>query len=296
MNPLAKACLCFGILALAAGCKSKPGEGAAGKPSASAVPAPVASGVPVSAEEVSKVVNPKGESVYSGPAGAVSGVITATGDAPPEQTQLLAKISEDCAPAREVYGKMFREGPGRTIADVLVAVTDYKGYIPEQHSIVEVQASGCAWSARTYALTFGQRMDVVAKDRRAYVPDLMGAQMPAQLVALPGGSGSVVYPPAPGRYILVDSLHLFTAANVVVLKYATHDVTGLDGRFSIERIPAGKAKLGVLLPATGAIVEREITIEPSKTLEVNIELPFDAKKYEEQQKPQPAPVSSGVKQ
>lgn len=277
----------FGVLALAAGlvsgCKSKPSEGkGAPAPSGSNVPAPVASGLPTTLADVSNVVNPLREPVYSGPAGAVRGVIRASGDAPPDQRHVLQKIGEDCAPAREMYGKLFREGAGRTLADVLVAVTEYKGYVPEQKSVVQVDASGCAWSGRTFALTFGQRIDVISKDRRPYVPDLMGAQMPAQLVALPGGGGSQLYPQSPGRFVLVDSLHLFTAANVVVLKYATHDVTGLDGRYSIERIPAGKVKLGVMLPATGAVIEREIEIQPSRTVDLDLELPFDLKKFEGQ--------------
>ena len=179
------------------------------------------------------------------------GVVTVSGDAAPEMPDVLAKIGEDCAPAREVYGRLFREGTGRTLADVLVAVTGYKGYVPEQHSIVTVPASGCAWSSRTLAVTFGQRIDVVAKDRKAYVPDLLGAKMPAQLIALPGGAGSTVYAQQPGRYVLVDSLRIYSMADVLVLKYATHDVTGLDGKFQIERIPAGRVTVSALLPATG---------------------------------------------
>lgn len=263
---------------VAAGCKR--GGEETGAPAASGtLPAPVASGVAMPLDVVSRAVNPRQEPVYSGPAGSVRGVVTVTGDPAPAQPDVLAKIGEDCAPAREVYGHVFREGPGRTLADVLVAVTGYQGYVPAQHSIVELPASGCAWASRTIAVTFGQRIDVQAKDRKAYVPDLLGANMPAQLIALPGGASSSVYAQSPGRYALVDSLRIYSMADVLVLKYATHDVTGLDGKFQIERIPAGKVRVSALLPATGETVEREITIEPSRTAEVKFELPFDEKKY-----------------
>jgi hypothetical protein len=280
--------LLVGLTALGAGCKRDQG-GAAPAPSGSgALPAPVASGVPIPLDLVSRTVNPRGEAVYSGPAGSVRGVVTVSGDAPPEDPAVLAKIGEDCAPAREVYGHLFREGQGRTLADVLVAVTGYKGYVPEQHSIVEVAGSGCAWSARTIAVTFGQRIDIVAKDRKAYVPDLLGAKMPAQLIALPGGAGSTVYAQQPGRYALVDSLRIYSMADVLVLKYATHDVTGLDGKFQIERIPAGRVTVSALLPATGETVEQTIEIQPSHATELKLVIPFDLAKYKERTAKSPA--------
>jgi hypothetical protein len=143
-----------------------------------------------------------------------------------------------------------------------------------------VEGNGCAWSTRTVAMTFGERLDVVAKDRRAYVPDLMGARMAAQILALPGGSGSSLYAQQPGRYVLVDSMRIFATAEVLVLKYATHDVTGMDGRYEIPDIPKGKVTLSAVLPATGATIERSIEIEAGRTQEVNLEIPFDLAKYE----------------
>jgi len=233
--------------------------------------------------------------VYSGPAGTVRGVVVASGDPAPELPEVLAKIGDDCAPAREVYGRLFREGTGRTLADVLVAVTGYKGYVPEQHSIVTVPASGCAWSTRTLSVTFGQRIDILAKDRKAYVPDLLGAKMPAQLIALPGGAGSTVYAQQPGRYVLVDSLRIYSMADVLVLKYATHDVTGLDGKFNIERIPVGRVTVSALLPATGETFEQEAIIEPSRTVELKIVLPFDLAKYKARSaKPDPSAAPSAA--
>lgn len=285
--------LLCGALAFLAGCKRESSEATPAASASRALPAPVASGVPIAPELVSHSVNPKGEPVYSGPAGTVRGVVTISGDAPPEEAEVLAKIGDDCAPAREVYGRLFREGAGRTVADVLVAVTGYKGYVPEQHSIVTLPASGCAWSTRTVAMTFGQRLDIVAKDRKAYVPDLVGAKMPAQLIALPGGSGSTVYAQQPGRYALVDSLRIYSVADVLVLKYATHDVTGLDGKFQIERIPAGRVTVSALLPATGETSEQAVEIEASRTVDLKIVLPFDLAKYKARTaKPQPSAAPS----
>jgi hypothetical protein len=273
----------LGVLALSSGCKrgkpeQKPGAALA---SAQGLPAAVASGIPLPVDAISRAVNPDAKQAYSGPAGSVHGVITMKGDPAPELPGVLSQIKNECAPAREVYGHLFREGTGRTLADVFVAVTGYDGYVPPETSVVTVQASGCAWSTRMVGMTFGQRLEVVSKDHKAYVPDLMGASMPAQIVALPGGSGSSLYPESPGRYLLVDSMRIFSRAEVLVVKYATHDVTGLDGKFSIDRIPAGRVTLSAVLPATGQTVERTIEINASRPLEQNLEFSFNAQQYRE---------------
>lgn len=231
-------------------------------------------------ETISHVVNPDSKPPYTGPSGKVFGTVTMKGDPPADMPEVTRQIKDECAPAREVYGQVFREGPGRTLADVFVAVTGYDGYVPPPSSVVTVAASGCAWSTRTVGMTFGQRLEVVSKDHKAYVPDLLGANMPAQLVALPGGSGSALYPESPGRYVLMDSMRIFSRAEVLVVKYATHAVTGLDGKFSIEHIPAGKVTLSAVLPATGQTVEKSIEINPAQPLKQDLEFTFDAAMFQ----------------
>jgi hypothetical protein len=241
--------------------------------------APVASGLPNAKELVSKVVNPNNEPEYVGPTGTVKGVVTTSGDQAPETPQHTAKIKGACPEGRATYSHLFREGMMRSLADVLVAVTGYKGYVPEKEQKVLVAARGCAFSTRTIAMTFGQTLDVVSKDGEAYVPTLLGSRMEAQLLALPGGGPSTLYPQQPGHYLLSDSIKVFMMADVFVVKYPTHDVTSLDGRFEISGIPVGKARISVMLPATRAVVEQDIEIKADAPLELALTLPFDAKAY-----------------
>jgi hypothetical protein len=242
--------------------------------------APVASGLPGANDRISKAVNPENKPAYAGPTGIVRGLITATGDAPPVATAHLQQIKGNCPEARETYGRLFREGMLRSLADVLVAVTGYEGYVPAKEPKQVIAARGCAFSTRTVALTFGQTLEIVSKDREAYVPNLLGSRMKAQLLALPGGAGSTVYPTEPGHYMLTDDIKLFMMADVFVVKYSTHDVTGLDGKYEIAGIPVGKARISALLPATGAVVEKDIEIKAGTPLELPLELPFDAKATE----------------
>ena len=273
----------LGVIASACGKKpdAAPAGAASAKPSPSAfkAAAPVASGLPSMQELVSKVVNPENAPAYSGPTGSVRGVVTATGDQSPVATAHLAKIKPPCPEGRETYGHIFREGMMRSLADVLVAVTGYSGYVPAQEPKQTVGARGCAFSTRTVALTFGQTLDVVSKDNEGYAPNLLGSHMQAQLLALPGGVPSTLYPPEPGHYLLTDDMKVFMLADVFVLKYATHYVTSLDGRFEIKGIPVGKARISALLPATQVVVEKEIEIKAGETLDLPLQLKFDAKAY-----------------
>jgi hypothetical protein len=257
------------------------GASAAAAPSASAfkLPAPVASGLPASPEVVSKVVNPENQPVYVGPTGSVRGLVTGSGDAPPVATAHLRQIKGNCPDARDAYGHIFREGMMRSLADVLVAVTGYSGYVPAAEPKQTVSARGCAFSTRTVALTFGQTLDVVSKDGEGYVPNLLGSHMQAQLLALPGGAPSTVYPQQPGHYVLTDDIKVFMLADVFVLKYSTHDVTSLDGRYEIKGIPVGKARISAMLPSTQVVVEKDIEIKAGETLELPLEIAFDAKAY-----------------
>lgn len=275
----------FGLVACTKKSDTPAGAGSGTPAKAAAAPsvfkpaAPVASGLPGMPGLVSKIVNPENQPAYSGPTGSVRGVVTATGDAAPVATAHLARIKGNCPEARDVYGHVFREGMMRSLADVLVAVTGYSGYVPATEPKQTVSARGCAFSTRTIALTFGQTIDVVSKDREGYVPNLLGSHMQAQLLALPGGAPSTLYPPEPGHYVLTDDIKVFMLADVFVLKYATHDVTSLDGRYEIKGIPVGKARISALLPSTNAVVEKDIEIKAGEALEVPLELPFNAKSY-----------------
>jgi len=281
-------------LALASGCRKKADKPeATPAPSASALPAPVASGLAIPADVVAKVVNSSGRPPYAGPTATVKGLVRSVGDPAPEATDAIKQIPPECDLAKQAYSKLFRTGPNGELADALVTVTGYDAYVPERVAARPVDARGCFWGARTFALTFGQRLEVSSKDRRPYVPDLVGGRLPAQIIAMPGGAPSAIYPNQPGRYVLIDSMRIFAIAEVYVLKYPTHVVTGLDGRYEITGIPPGKdLKLTAFSPQTGELVEKTITLAGGQTLVEDLELPFSLQKHAESRAKAPAPAPS----
>jgi hypothetical protein len=282
------------IATLVAGCDQKTTpEGAT---SASATPSasgpPVVNAIPAKDEKIRSGVNPRNEEPYKGPTGSVRGTITAKGDVAPVLDEIAKQIPDKCKGARLVYGRTFREGMLRSLADALVAVTEYRGFIPAKSESITITAKDCAFDQRTYVLTYGQRIDVVNKGPESHLPQLLGASTRAVMVAVPGGEAVKIYPDKPGRFTLMDQMNDFMKAEVFAFKYPTATVTGLDGKFEITGIPVGKAKVSALLPATNQSAQKDVTILADKTIEVNLEIEFDKKTLEPAKTP---PKSSAPK-
>jgi hypothetical protein len=248
---------------------------------------PLASGIPVPLSKVQGEINRDGRAPYSGPSGAVEGTVRVSGDAAPD-TQL--DIPKACADAVAMYKKLFREGPGRTVADALVGVTEYDGFIPAKTDVVPVAIHGCAFDRRTIALTYGQRIEVKNDDpSEPYLPDLLGAKLPAKLLALPRGDAVRLYPLEVGQYLLAELMgKSWMKADVYVVRFSTHAVTGLDGRYRVEGLPAGDVKVSAFLPEIGKTVNHQVVVKAGATTKVDFVLPYKAEK-----KSQPKLPASG---
>jgi hypothetical protein len=267
------------VLLLQPGCRSKstakpdaPGPRAsASVPQVEARPAPSA--------EIQAALNPSKEPVYSGPIGTIRGVIRVSGDPSPELPEVKKAIpAGKCDDARAFYGTLFREGPGRELADVLVAVTGYKGYVEATGVSKQVQARGCAFESRTMALVFGQRLDVQNRGPETFIPLLSGAKQAALLVAVPNGDPVKLFPSKVGEYELVDQTHDYAKAAVFVLKYPTVTVTKLDGKYEISGIPAGEVDVSALLPATRGTATQHVKVVAGEATTVDLTIPYSAAK------------------
>ena len=226
--------------------------------------------------QVAKIVNPRSLAPYAGPSDTVRGIVRLSGDEPLVMEKALASMESSCTASQEVFRTTPRQGNGRALADAFVAVTGYDGFVPAREKAVTVLGQGCSWNRRTIGMTFGQDLRVKSNDKRPYVPELLGQPLPAQLFALPGGQPVSLPPRSPGQFRLLDSMRLYNLADVVVVPYATFDVTSLDGKFEIKGIPAGKARVDALLPATGEVAGKEIEVKPGEVTEVELTIAFDS--------------------
>ncbi len=81
-------------------------------------------------------------------------------------------------------------------------------------------------------------------------------------------------------------------AEVLVGKFPTHAVTGLDGHYVIPHVPVGKVKVSALLPATMAQSEKEVEVHAGELVDVPLTLPFDRKAWDARRSGSPAPATS----
>jgi hypothetical protein len=249
-------------------------------------PQPTMSGAPIPIEQVEAAVNPTKLPAYTGPTGIIEGTVRIKGDPAPE---VPLKIPPACKGAEQTYGRLFREGDNRTAADVLIAVTGFKGYVPETEETVTLTIDKCAYSTRTIAMTFGQHLEVKNLDaKNSFIPVLQGSRFTAYMVAVPKGSPVKLYPHRVGQYELVDNMNRpWMSADTFVLKYATHVVTGLDGHFRLEGIPAGEVTVNALLPAINATQGKKITVKAGETVKVDFVITFDKTKVDGKTSPRP---------
>jgi len=263
------------LLLLGAGCRSSPavsdkGQAPAGSGTSEAPPPPA-----VPEEQRRAALNPGDAKAYSGPVGTVAGTVRVSGPTAPELPEVLAKIpAGKCDDGRAFYGKLFREGPGRELGDVLVAVTGYQGFIPPKDEPKVVTAKGCAFESRTLAMVFGQELLVRNRGPEPFIPLLENSGQLAVMVAMPGGDPVRLFPSKVGQYRLSDQSHPFATADVFVLKYPTFAVTGVDGRFAISGIPVGEVIVSAHLPATKQTATQRVVIESGKVVTLDLTLPF----------------------
>jgi hypothetical protein len=210
------------------------------------------------------VVNPGHLPAYDGPVGAIEGTVLVQGpDAPNEDIDV-----HGCPAALDTYGKMFRAGPARPdglrpLADALVVVKDYKGFIPEKNEAQRITVTpACGYPARTIALTFGQRLEVANDSSLPFAPLLEGMFMPAVMIAPPQQAGEPVkiYPPRADYYGLRDRLQPYVRGDVYVLRQPLHGVSDSSGHFRIAGVPVGKVKVGARLAAIGSQTAKEVDV------------------------------------
>ncbi len=238
-------------------------------------------GVPFSprSPKVQQVVNSGKLPVYDGPFATLRGTVTVSGDEAPLQEDVLKGIPAECTRARVVYERLFREGMKRSAPDALVSAIGYEVYVPVAEDTVTVEARGCAWQARTVALTFGQRLEVVSRDERNYLPMLIGNRDPASFVAIANGKPISIFPKSPGRYLLSEGTRPYMSSEVFVLKYPTVTVSGLDGKFTLNRVPPGKLTITAFLPALLQKVDTVLEVRAGQSYEVNLDIPFSLARY-----------------
>jgi hypothetical protein len=279
------------VLASATACHrdAPAGASAAGEAGASAAaPAPSApmSVTPIPADSVAKLVNPSNLPPYTGPTGSVEGTVRIDGPPSPD-ARPPARDFGTCDDARKLQAKLFREGAAgpdgaRALADAIVVVTGYSGfYVPERNEAAHIGIKGCAFDARTVAMTFGQRLEVKSDAPDMWAPSLMQAPAAALMVTPPGSPNADpvrLYPNRPGYFTLVDRLkHGYARADVYALLQPLHAVTDPSGHYRIDGVPVGKVTIAADLGAIDTAASKEIEVRQGVVEQVDLVIHYAPK-------------------
>ena len=259
------------------GCNLRPGERYAAQPPPP--PSAPASGGQMKEAEILAFVNPQNLPVYRGPTGSLEGTITMAGDPSPDVPGL---DFQKCPAAKETYQKLFRVGPALSngtapLADALVAVTGYAGFVPERNPARKVTFEHCALDTRTVDMTVGQKLEVTGKDDLLFAPWLTQAPMAALMLASKSTEPVSLYPPKPGYYTLVDRMELsYVRADVYALLQPLHAVTSLDGHYRIDGIPVGTVTVNTRLARLRKEASKSVEVVADAVKTVDLSLEFHA--------------------
>lgn len=233
---------------------------------------------PVPTTSVEAMVNPEHAPPYAGPTGVVEGTIYVTGPAAPP---MMGKSYNKCPAAAKMYATTFRSGAAlpdgrRPLADVVVAITGYDGFINEKSPAQRIEIRDCAYSARTVALTLGQRIEVANKSTGfMFAPALENQPAPAIMMATPNGDPVKLYPKRPGRYRIVDKGgNDWMEADVYVIGQPLHAVSDENGHYRIEGVPVGKLKLGARHPFISGDVQVDVDVQSSTVMKADVTIPY----------------------
>lgn len=225
------------------------------------------------AASVAKMLNPDGLPAYTGQTGSVEGTVTIKGLKAPATPADFHK----CPDAEKTWGTLFREGEGRTLADVVVAVTGYEGFfVPEKEEGETLLIRDCAFEQRTLTLTYGQRIEVKNESKEFWTPILEPGPNMVLRMATPKGDPVRIYPKSPGHYILRDRDRKYSEVDVYAFLHPLHTVTNLQGHYRIDGVPVGKLKVSARHPRIDFEQNVDLEVKPAVIQRVDFVIDFSA--------------------
>lgn len=254
--------------------------------------------LPIPSASVLKMLNPGDLPAYSGATGSIEGDVFVNGDPAPAE---MGKSFARCPEAAAMYAKQFRDGEphadgSRSLADAMVAVQLLGTgiFVPEKNESQLATIDQCAYSARTFVLTYGQRLDVknlsAPATQKIYAPDFENAPGYALMVAPPGADAVRLYPKLIGRYRLVDKMkNDWMEADVYVIGHPLHSVSNAAGHYRLDGVPIGKRTVNFFHPAIpGDGVNKDVEVRANVVAKLDATLPYV--------KPKAAPQTDAGKQ
>jgi hypothetical protein len=177
-------------------------------------------------------------------------------------------LPPECADAGTASRAPVTMDAARGLAGMVVTASDFHRYRPAKPAARRVRIEGCALRPRTIAMTQGDRLVIENLDAFAFAP-LFGPAYEAK--PLPRGQ-RVFLRTYPGTIepLSCSSDAPCGRADVYVLRHPVHAVSGANGAYRIENVPAGELVRLTALHPLFEDVDAQVWLDPGQKLRVDL--------------------------
>lgn len=199
-------------------------------------------------------------------AGKITGVITYEGEVPK-----LPTVKMDADPicithhGKPVESQLLVLGGNKELANVFVHITE--GVPPKQYPVPEEPAvldqKGCIYNPRVMGLRVGQTLKILNPDGTLHNVHAMTQVNEEFNIAMPKFRKEItrVFDKPEFMLSMKCDVHPWMGAWITVLEHPFFNVTGKDGRYVIDNLPAGEYTLQIWHEKLGTQEEKVILAE-----------------------------------
>ncbi len=178
----------------------------------------------------------------SGGVGVIRGTVSLKGEAPEMREIPNQPCHAGATPAREET--VVADEQGR-LANVVVFVREAPAAnVPPPASPVELDQLNCRYAPHVLAMRAGQVLRVKSSDPAVHNVHTMSSANPAQNFGMQGGARPVdLKLDRPEEFAVRCDVHPWMNARIHVFEHGHFAVTGEDGSFTLNAVPAGQYTL-----------------------------------------------------
>jgi plastocyanin len=211
------------------------------------------------------VVNTK-----AGPLGTatIKGVVNFSGKAPEMKVPKKRKDAEFCKTKEVKYNAVLADGGKLAETFVRLANDSVKGEYPAPAKHAEIDQSDCMYSPRIQGVVAGQEIDIKNQDGTLHNVHTFKGTETWFNQAQPKGSPEISKELEETKVIkFTCDVHPWMRGFVIASSHPFFAISGKDGTFSIEKVPAGKYDVEAWHPRYG-LKKASVEVADGKTAEV----------------------------
>ncbi|MBM4263645.1 MAG: PEGA domain-containing protein [Deltaproteobacteria bacterium] len=210
------------------------------------------------------------KALAASPAGAISGRVVFTGDAPAAKKIKVTKDGEKCG--AEVTSEELVVGPDKGVEFAVVSVAGFKGTPPKPTNPSTIDQKGCVFRPHVAIVGVGAPLDILNNDGILHNFHTHGTENTPMNRAQPAFRKKMTETFAQAETVKVScDAHPWMSAWVVVTDHPYIDATDNGGNFKIADVPPGNHTVEVWHETLGKMT-KTVTVKAGEEAKVTFEL------------------------